>query len=337
MSKMTVEQIIWETAQKQAATEKSHKRRAKWWLPVVLDVSIAGVILCLFALFHHVLPAAEKPLDPIEPPVVQTPQEPQDTSMGAKFKDKFTDTVVRTENSYSSQNIALSVEKKTMGEGKNLVTYYVADIYIRDVECFQTAFAKDTFGSNIKEDLLDIATRHNAILAISGDYYGMHANKSVIRNGKLYRNKSSDEDVCVLYRDGTMRMFSEGTFDAKKEIQNDAWQAFSFGPSLLKEDGTPRSGFSGYLSQTHPRCAIGYYEPGHYAFVLVDGRKENYSVGMKLEELGSLFQSLGCSAAYNLDGGRTAVMAFGEEVVNQPYKGGRQISDIIFIGEVAQP
>ena len=90
MSKMTVEQIIWETAQKQAATEKSHKRRAKWWLPVVLDVSIAGVILCLFALFHHVLPAAEKPLDSIAPPVVQTPQEPQDTSMGAKFKDKFT-------------------------------------------------------------------------------------------------------------------------------------------------------------------------------------------------------------------------------------------------------
>ena len=168
MSKMTVEQIIWETARKQAATEKSHKRRAKWWLPVVLDVSIAGVILCLFALFHHVLPAAEKPLDSIAPPVVQTPQEPQDTSMGAKFKDKFTGTVVRTENSYSSQNIALSVEKKTMGEGKNLVTYYVADIYIRDVECFQTAFAKDTFGSNIKEDLLDIATRHNAILAISG-------------------------------------------------------------------------------------------------------------------------------------------------------------------------
>lgn len=337
MSKMTIEQVIWETAQQQATTEKSRKPRFWRWLPAVLDVTIAGIVLCVFALFHHVLPSAEQPLEPLTPPTVQTPQEPEDNSLGAKFKDKFTDTVVRTKNSYSSKNISVSVEKKTTGEGKNLVTYYVADIYIRNIECFQTAFAKDTFGSNIKEDLLDIADRHNAILAISGDYYGMHANKSVIRNGKLYRKKSSDEDVCVLYRDGSMRMFDEGTFDAEREIQNNAWQAFSFGPSLLNDDGTPRSGFSGYLAQTHPRCAIGYYEPGHYAFVLVDGRKENYSVGMKLEELGELFQSMGCTAAYNLDGGRTAVMAFGGEVVNQPYKGGRQISDIIFLGEVAQP
>ncbi len=338
MSEMTIEQIILDNHQKNTPTKK---RRASWWLPVVYDVAIAGLILCMFSLFHHVLPSAHQPAEPVVPPTSsqtpQAPEEPEDTSLGAKFKDKFTATPVQTETSYSNKDFAVFIEQRTMGEGENLVTYYVADVYLRSIDCFQTAFAKDTFGSNIKENMLDIANRHQAVLAISGDYYGMHANKSVIRNGKLYREKNSDEDVCVLYRDGSMRMFTNGTFDASNEIENDAWQAFSFGPSLLNDDGTPKTKFSGYLAQTHPRCAIGYYEPGHYAFVLVDGRQENYSAGLNLKELALLFQSLGCSAAYNLDGGQTAMMAFNGTLVNRPYKNGRKVSDIIFIGEVPQP
>lgn len=337
MSEMTIEQVIINSSQQKPPPKK---RRTPWWLPAVWDVIIAGIVLCTFALFHHVLPKAHQPAEPVDPPTSsqenQTPNNPEDTSLGSKFKDKFTATPVSTETSYSSKNFAVFIEKRTLGEGKNLVTYYVADVYLRSIDCFQTAFAKDTYGSNIKENMIDIANRHHAVFAVSGDYYGMHANKSVIRNGKLYREKSGDEDVCVVYRDGSMRMITGGTFDASKEIENDAWQAFSFGPSLLNGDGTPKTKFSGYLAQAHPRCAIGYYEPGHYAFVLVDGRQENYSVGLTLKELAALFESMGCTAAYNLDGGQTAMMAFNGTVVNRPYKNGRKVSDIIFFGEVAE-
>jgi exopolysaccharide biosynthesis protein len=83
----------------------------------------------------------------------------------------------------------------------------------------------------------------------------------------------------------------------------------------------------------NPRSAIGYYEPGHYCFVTVDGRKEGYSIGMTVPELAQLFEDLGCQSAYNLDGGQTAVMMFGDSIANQPYHGGRKTSDIIYITE----
>jgi exopolysaccharide biosynthesis protein len=42
-------------------------------------------------------------------------------------------------------------------------------------------------------------------------------------------------------------------------------------------------------------------------------------------------ESLGCRIAYNLDGGETAVMYWNGGVFNSPYKGGREISDIVYL------
>ena len=76
-------------------------------------------------------------------------------------------------------------------------------------------------------------------------------------------------------------------------------------------------------------------EPGHYLFVLVDGRDEGYSKGATFPELAEIMVNEGCSVAYNLDGGRSAVMAAEMDGqiahVNQPYKNGRGISDIIYV------
>lgn len=44
-------------------------------------------------------------------------------------------------------------------------------------------------------------------------------------------------------------------------------------------------------------------------------------------------EDLGCRVAYNLDGGKTAAMTFGDSLANQPAQGGRTTSDIIYIGE----
>ncbi len=41
----------------------------------------------------------------------------------------------------------------------------------------------------------------------------------------------------------------------------------------------------------------------HYCFLVIDGKQKNYSRGMFLDEMAQLFESLGCKAAYNLDGG----------------------------------
>ncbi len=315
----------------QTPPAQPRKRRVPLWVWLCCDVVVAGMLLCVFALYHHVLPQTYATLE--EPPIVNTEPTPPDTSMGAKFADKFTATPVRTDTSYSSPNVAFTVEKCTQTIEDEPVTYYVANIYVRHVECLRTAFAGNTYGKGISEPLLTMADNHHALLAVTGDYYGRHYGP-VIRNGVLYRDSIGSGDVCVLYKDGTMKTFAKGTFKAATEMQNGAWQAWCFGPSLLTADGNAISSFNHSLSSKHPRCAIGYYEPGHYALVVVDGRADGYSVGMTLPELSSLFTSLGCTAAYNLDGGRTAQMAYNGALVNQPYKGGRDISDIIFLGEV---
>ena len=87
----------------------------------------------------------------------------------------------------------------------------------------------------------------------------------------------------------------------------------------------------------HPRAGLGYYEPGHYCFIVVDGRQKGYSVGVTSEGFAQIFQDLGCQVAYNLDGGATAVMYFNGQIVNKPTKGGRNSSDIILLKEVKQP
>ena len=335
MGNITLEQRIDEEIAQQLLHEKRKKQAQSGWAPFVLDAIIAAIVLCVFALFHHVIPFTGEQPQPVTPPTHQDTTVPSQPADAHPFADKFTDTVVKTENSYTSQNIAITVEKRTQGSDKSLVTYYVADVYLRSTDYFRTAFAQDKFGQGIKEDLLPIANRHNAILATSGDYYGMHANRSVIRNGTVYRQKSGDGDVCVLYRDGTMKIvYDKEKFDAAAEVEKGAWQAWSFGPSLFKENGDTLTSYSGYLASKHPRCAIGYYEPGHYVFVLVDGRADNYSAGLTMVALSNLMKELNCTVAYNLDGGQTAQMAFDGNIVNQPYKNGRVVSDILYIGEV---
>lgn len=329
MEQLTVERAIEE------ATQRKPKRKKRWWrllLAFVADIAVIGVVLCTFALFHHVLPQTYQP---VTPPAGNLPDLPAGslTHMEQVFEEQFEVTPVMTETSYKSRNISLEITTHTKGEGSGKITYYVADIYVRSVAQFRTALAKDTFGRGINEPIKTLSQNNGAILAVSGDNYGLN-NGIVIRNGVLYREKAGSADLCVLYKDGTIKTFGGREFNAKAELEKGAWQAWSFGPTLLNGDGSAITSFAGHLSYKHPRCALGYYEPGHYAFVLVDGRQGNYSAGMTLEELARLFEEMGCTAAYNLDGGQTAQMTFNHELVNRPYNGGRNVSDIIYIGEV---
>ena len=52
---------------------------------------------------------------------------------------------------------------------------------------------------------------------------------------------------------------------------------------------------------------------------------------MTLEQLSRFMQALGCQAAYNLDGGQSAMMWFDGQIVNQPYEGGRRLMDIVYV------
>ena len=321
--------------------EKRKKRLLPGWAVVLLDVLALGAALCVFALFHHVLPkygqGSIQDIVNVEK-ASPTASQPPKTAMQATtdltatigdFSAAFPATDTGDGAAYSHQtNDVRAAVRKYSSDG---TTYYVTDIWIRNIASFKTAFAKGQYGQGIHANFMDTVHNNHVVAAISGDYYGARAKGVVVRNGKLYRD-SSFEDVCVLYEDGVMETYTKEEFQIDEAIARKAYQIWSFGPQLL-ENGQPMTEFSSSVKSANPRSAIGYYEPGHYCFVTVDGRQTGYSDGMTLQSLSQLFYDLGCTAAYNLDGGQTAMMAFADQLVNQPYNGGRQSSDIIYIAD----
>lgn len=332
----------------------SHHKRARL-LPVpvlaVIDVVLAGAALCVFSLFHHVLPSRgnQQGVEIPRPDTSSTAPTGGTTSSGensgdsspdnslslngwaVKWPEKFSDTVEKTDHSYRSRDVSVDIQKVS----EDGVTYFVADIYVSSIDNLKTAFAKDTYGRGYRESVEEMARRNNAVIAVNGDYYGTRDIGLVIRNGKLYRRELF-EDVCVLFYDGTMQTYSSDQVNVDELVSKGAYQAWSFGPRLLDENGKAMTEFQSTVKPANPRTAIGYYEPGHYCMVLVEGRQENYSKGMRLETLSQLFESLGCRQAYNLDGGQSSVMAFDGKVYNQPYKGGRSSSDIFYIASLVE-
>ena len=328
-------------------------------LIAAIDILLIGACLLLFALFDHVIPQpgkkaayaapsitaapAETPI-PVEGAPVPTPtDEPIQEAAGdfsRKFADKFTGgEVIKTDTTYQSASLNVTLTRHEAIVNKRNEVYFVEDIYVRNIECLRTVFAKDTFGKSISEDVVSMSTRTNAVAAINSDYYGAGNAGIVIRNGELYRRAFEiDEPVLIIFRDGSMKVYQgEEDLDIDRAMAEGAWQSFSFGPSLLDENGDVYAeGYEGVNPRNHePRTLIGMIEPGHYVFVVIDGRRNSYSAGMTFTECANLCKELGCAVAYNLDGGQTTQMTFLGAMVNDPYKNGRSTSDLICVADMA--
>ncbi len=246
--------------------------------------------------------------------------------------DRFCYTgVEQTLLSYRSENVAVTIEERDVGGA----TCYIADVYVQDIMSFRTAFSGGKYKGRYQLTT-QIAYDVDAIVAVNGDFCLAHSSSPLVRNGVWYRkNYTKKADICVMTRDGVIRTCAPAEMNLARLTALDPYQTFLFGPMLLDEQGGAKTAFNSALTNRNPRTAIGYYEPGHYCLVVVDGRQGGYSRGMRLAELSALFESLGCRAAYNLDGGQTSMMATADGLVSRPYRGGRAVSDIVYIGEPA--
>ena len=252
--------------------------------------------------------------------------------LGEKYLDKFSYTGTVTDGfNYLSEKVHINVEERAITIDNVPVVYYIADIYIRDIDCLRTAFAYEDY-SRKSDSVEKMAQDNHALIAVSGDYYAARKKGLVIRNGVVYRDSfSSKRDSCVIYKDGTMEMFLAKEGDLSYVLSKDPYQAWCFGPSLLDADGKPKTRFNTSVGNRNPRCSIGYYEPGHYCFVVVDGRSKRHSFGIDMNHLSQLFYELGCTAAYNLDGGATAIMVTSKECISSQSDKSRGCSDILYI------
>jgi len=289
----------------------------------------------------------EEPTNTPEPTPTPEPSPTPVDLLGPDYSHLFSDTPVLTEDGYSDDSLCFTITRYDDNHEvcKYLCVYYVADIYVKDIERLKTAAAGGDFAVRNEDYVRNIAAENNALLAISGDYFNYESNGVVskglvIRNGVLYRNEYDERrDLCVLYRDGVMKTYEVGTYTTEEIVAQDPWQTWQFGPALLDENGQPKKypqRFNSQLEGINPRCAIGYISPGHYCFVVVDGRAEHYSDGVDMWDFSEIMYRLGCKAAYNLDGGQSAQMYFNGENRNKN-AGWRLISDIIFFRAEPDP
>ncbi|OOM75980.1 hypothetical protein CLPUN_30170 [Clostridium puniceum] len=241
---------------------------------------------------------------------------------------------------YTRDDLQINIQKVESGSGNNKITYYVADVEVKESSDLYTAFAKNKFGRNIIEATSSIAENNDAVFAINGDYYGFREDGILIRNGVVYRDTPAREGL-AFYEDGTMKTYDETNTSAEELISEGVINTFSFGPTLV-ENSKAITNFESVkidknmgnssIQNSNPRTGVGIISSNHYVFVVVDGRKEGYSKGMTLNEFSKVFEELGCTDAYNLDGGGSSTMYFMGRVVNNPLGKNqeREISDILY-------
>ena len=190
-----------------------------------------------------------------------------------------------------------------------------------------------------------MAKAAQAVIAISGDNYMDHPTQTTyeVRMGQEIRRKSNrKKDILIIDLEGDFhfiladpdedsKVHAEKTDGeiAKYQIAN----AFTFGPALVMdgETLTIRQDYSYNPNRPNPRAAIGQTGPLSYVLVIAEGRGK--SKGVTIQELADFMATLGCLQAYNLDGGNSAEMVFGDTVYRgQPRGEERGISDILYFG-----
>lgn len=276
------------------------------------------------------------------PAATEAPVSADTGLLGGKYAEKFTSgEIEQTDDGYRSANVCIEMTKVTAGTADRPIVYYVADIYIKDLSSFRTALAYEYQEQNEGSrknvmSTLQLSELTGSLVAISGDNYTFRKEGLIaVRNGVEWYNQTPlQDDICVLYYDGTMETYrADETRDAQiAEIYaRQPYQIWTFGPELLEDGEIPAQFFT---TKENPLVGLGYFEPGHYCFILVDGRQSGYSWGMNYTQFAQVFKDLGCTVAYNLDGGDTAVMTFNGAWRSHPQdEKPRETSDILYICE----
>ena len=229
---------------------------------------------------------------------------------------------------------------------EHTLVYFVVDFYVRSVENFRSAFAQGEYHDltmGKKDDtVMNMAKENNAVFAINGDFISYRNDGITWRNGIFYRDagryckRGYLEDVEVLFDNGEMNIVSDAEYRAMSdEEKSHIWQTVTFSPTLLRDGEIVPTHQTGNILNRHPRTGVGYFEPGHYCFVLAEGRQPGYSNGVRIWEFAQIFKDLGCVNAFNSDGGASSVMALYGTQVNQPAWRGRATDDIFYLVDTA--
>ncbi len=307
------------------------KKQAKTRVLRIACVGAAVLVLCAggLLLYRTLTPAeveafaATETPEPTATPTPTATQEPTPTTdpLAEHFRqDDDPEEVVLFDQEngiYEYHSDTLGVEIKTYTQEDPPLVYYIAHIYMRDVDSYRSGFGSERQNGRDPLDACAMARRYRAVLGITGDNL-LHSDYNrglFIRNGRVFRSLTK-VSCMVLTDDLSMRIYEKNDITMLNEIEDGAWTTYAFGPPLILNGELCEGVDDNRVGRLNPRAGLGLVEPGHFVAIVVDGRIPGYSHGILLSDYAKLFEQEGCVMAYNLDGGASATMVFMGEYIN---------------------
>lgn len=232
---------------------------------------------------------------------------------------------------------SLSVRIETLREHETDIL--VARVKIVDPSQLRTAMAARYGTTNtVLPDRL--AQRANAVLAINGDFFNFNSIGYLVRQGKLYRDKTNESlDVLIIDENADFHILIDPTEEETHGFEGPIVNSFNFGPALVKDGEivhTTKRLNVGMERETQ-RMGIGQVGPLEYICVATEGPEQKGSDGLTIPEFAQLMKDLGAVQAYNLDGGSSSAMMLGGEKINaRSTKKMRSICDILYFSTLEQ-
>lgn len=205
---------------------------------------------------------------------------------------------------------------------------FIAKIKLFDPKAFKVSLGKAKLGE--LEITSAAAKRNGAILAINGGgFYKENRNgKSYARligntviNGKLVEPFNGyPGDLFFAGIDKNGRVVGSVPQTEKELMKLNPYMGVSFIPVLL-QDGQKKNIPDKWITTKQPRTMIGKYANDDLIFIVIDGRQNDWSVGITLEKLQDKLLNLGVKSAYNLDGGGSSAFYYNGKMLNKPSDG----------------
>ena len=210
--------------------------------------------------------------------------------------------------------------------------YTCSEVKIAHPSQFRRFLSDGKYGSGKLYLASEMAASVNAVTASNGDYYAFRGYGNMVYNGEVKRWDNRYLDTCYVDKNGDLLMVEMGTVVTKEQneafaAENDIRFSLAFGPILIR-DGKRVEKFIYAIGETdglYSRAAICQQGPLHYMLVSANRKGQNIS------QFSRHLYEMGVQNAYMLDGGQTAAIITGDELMNTvDYGGERKTSDIIY-------
>ena len=210
--------------------------------------------------------------------------------------------------------------------------YTFSEVKIRHPSQFRRFLSGGEYGSGILYTTTEMASSVNAVTASSADYYSYRPFGNTVYAGTVKRSGDPLLDTCYIDENSDLHFVPRRTMyeqaDVEKYVQeNNIRFSLAFGPVLI-EDGVPITTNAYSIGETYDfysRAALCQQDSLHYMLVAAN------QGGVDMVSFARHLKGLGVENAYALDGGQTASIVTGDELMNDvDYGGERDISDIIY-------